>query len=218
MKIDPITSNSANPAASAPDSTFKNEFMRLLVAQLEHQNPLDPQSGAEFVAQLAQFASVEQGAQTNALLAGLQAEQRAASGASLAAFIGTTATVHADAIEWTPGRGDPPELLVDVRDPANSVEVTIYDEFGDEVRRIELGPLAAGETAIGWDGTDTRGVAVPAGSYRIEVTATGADGSTVTADPKLRGVVDAIEFADGYPLLRIGNATVTPASVVSIGN
>ena len=65
MRIDglqtPADPNAATGAAQPPG--LKDEFLRLLVAQLEHQNPLSPQEGAEFVAQLAQFASVEQGAE-----------------------------------------------------------------------------------------------------------------------------------------------------------
>ena len=69
MTIDPTTSAAATTGATAaPATTTKgtfgdvssNQFLKLLVAQLQNQNPLSPQDGSAFVAQLAQFSSLEQ--------------------------------------------------------------------------------------------------------------------------------------------------------------
>jgi flagellar basal-body rod modification protein FlgD len=49
---EPVTANKANEQ--------KSQFLKLLVAQLKGQNPLNPQDGAEFVSQLAQFSSLEE--------------------------------------------------------------------------------------------------------------------------------------------------------------
>ena len=49
----------ANPAKSQAQEQ-KNQFLQLLVAQLKGQNPLNPMEGSEFVAQLAQFSSLEE--------------------------------------------------------------------------------------------------------------------------------------------------------------
>ncbi|RMH42236.1 MAG: flagellar hook capping protein [Deltaproteobacteria bacterium] len=217
MRVAPTPSSPPSPAGTAaPAPTAKDEFLRLLVAQLEHQNPLDPQDGAEFVAQLAQFANVEQGAQATAILSQIQAEQRAAAGAALAGFVGATATASADAVHWAPDGGAPPDLFVDLPDAAESVQVVIRDANGNEVKSIDLGPHPAGDVSIGWDGTDAQGVPVDEGTYTVEVVATAADGSSIDASPKLRGRVDAIEFSDGVHMLRIGGASVPPASVLSI--
>lgn len=66
--MEPITSNmstasaasTAQPQGNAKSQEQKNQFLQLLVAQLKGQNPLDPMEGSEFVAQLAQFSSLEE--------------------------------------------------------------------------------------------------------------------------------------------------------------
>ena len=78
------TTSSASPANPSGLSSSRDEFLRLFVAQLENQNPLDPQSGADMVAQLAQFSGVEQQVETNRRLAELTAAQDAAGSAGLA--------------------------------------------------------------------------------------------------------------------------------------
>jgi flagellar basal-body rod modification protein FlgD len=52
------TGSVAAPAAK-PDALGKDAFLSLLVTQLQHQDPLDPQDNSEFLAQLAQFTSLE---------------------------------------------------------------------------------------------------------------------------------------------------------------
>jgi flagellar basal-body rod modification protein FlgD len=66
--MEPITSSlsaasnatTAQPQSNAKAQEQKNQFLQLLVAQLKGQNPLNPQDGSEFVAQLAQFSSLEE--------------------------------------------------------------------------------------------------------------------------------------------------------------
>jgi len=217
MRIDDTT-NPSSPLAThtaAAKPSQKDEFLRLFVAQLQNQNPLDPQTGAEFVAQLAQFASVEQGAAANERLAAIQAEQASIASANLAGFVGKTATVLADSFQVT-GAGTPPAISVDLEGAAKSVKVVIKDASGNEVRTIDLGAAAAGTRQVNWDGKDAQGVALAEGSYQVEVRAEAADGSAVTATPKLSGVIEAIEFESGAPMMRIGGLLVTPASVLAI--
>jgi len=62
--LPPLTSESSSPPAAAaplpPGAVDKNMFMKLLVAQLRHQDPMKPTDGMQFVAELAQFQQLEQ--------------------------------------------------------------------------------------------------------------------------------------------------------------
>jgi flagellar basal-body rod modification protein FlgD len=216
MRIDDTTSSTFSvPQTAAAKPTQRDEFLRLFVAQLQNQNPLEPQSGAEFVAQLAQFASVEQSAEANQRLAAIQAEQASMSSAALAGFVGKTATVSASSIEIK-AAGGAPALAIDVDGAAQSAKLVIRDSGGNEVRTIELGAVGEGIHQVPWDGTDRQGVPLGAGSYSITVEATAADGSAIDARPQLVGTIDAIEFESGVPMMRIGGVVVSPASVLAI--
>jgi flagellar basal-body rod modification protein FlgD len=212
------TSAAFTPPAEKPTSKVgtADEFLRLFVAQLENQNPLDPQSGADFVAQLAQFSAVEQAAETNNRLGELLAGQMSTSNAALAGFVGKTGTVAGDSFTVTGKSPGFPGMGVELAQPASKVEVIIRDANGNQVKRIELGPQLAGRVTIPWDGTNDTGVPVASGGYQVAVTATASDGSATQASPILTGTIQAIDFIDGVPRLRLGAVSAAPSDVLSI--
>src|SRR5262245_14716433 len=114
MKIETSTAPSAAAAPTAGPSGGiqgpKDEFLRLFMAQLQHQDPFAPTSGADMVAQLAQLSSVEQAKQINDQLAELAASQASAASAGLSSLIGRDCSAAAGGcpIERT-GATAPPE-------------------------------------------------------------------------------------------------------------
>jgi flagellar basal-body rod modification protein FlgD len=204
------------PTASAPPAA-KDQFLRLLVAQLEHQNPLDPQDGAAFVAQLAQFSSLEQVTESNQRLAALEAGQATGARAAMTDVVGRGVLARADQIELDPGAGALPELSVHLGGPAAKVEVVVTDAEGHEVKRFAIGPHPAGNVPIPYDGTDAAGHPLPPGTYHFAVEAESAQGGAVAGYAQLRGHVSALVFgADGASHFRIGGVTITPADIISI--
>lgn len=206
MRVDGTAAASQlhTPSASPAEDSSRDEFLRLLVAQLENQNPLEPQSGAEFVAQLAQFAAVEQGAVANDRLSTIAAEQASASNAAMAGFVGKTATVSAGSLQID-GPGAVPDLSVEVDDAAAKVKVVVTDQAGNEVRTIDIGAQAEGDVSVPWDGTDSRGIPVEEGAYTLTVQAEAKDGTSITGRVTMNGVIDALSFEGGLPLMRIGS-------------
>lgn len=212
----PLTDGQGAQDASPTTVGSPNEFLRLFIAQLANQNPLDPQDGAEFVAQLAQFTTVEQAAETNRRLEEILAGQMSVSNASLAGFVGKTGTVDADRITLSSRGEGIPSLAVDLSGAASEVTVTVRDAAGNQVKRIQLGPQPAGKVSVPWDGTSDTGSALPPGDYKIEVTATSTDGTELTTNPTMTGLIQAIDFIDGFPRLRLGAVSAAPSDVLSI--
>ncbi len=192
----------SSPAAS------RDQFLRLFVAQLQNQNPLDPQSGADMVAQLAQFSSLEQAVATNHRLAELIAAQDAAGSAGLADLVGRQVTATASTIEVD---GPLPALQISAAEPLGGGEVVIRSASGAEVRRIAFGPGASPLTVPG-----SADPPLPPGTYTVEVVATGRGGTSINARPELVGVVDAVELTAHGPRLRIAGARISPATVTTI--
>lgn len=225
MNIDSPTPTSLPGSLTRPDlqsgptraaGTPKDEFLRLLVAQLKHQNPLDPQDGAEFVAQLAQFASLEQAAETNRRLGNLESGQDAASRAALVSLTGRPVSARADTLQYDPARGALPQLGVRLERAAQTVEVVIRDGHGSPVRTIQLGATSAGHTALSWDGLDGAGQPLAAGTYTIEVRARDAAGEAVSAGATLRGSITAIDFGGAQTDFQVGAATIRPGDILSL--
>ncbi len=194
----------------------EDEFLKLLVAQMQNQDPLNPQDGAEFVAQLAQFTNIEIGIETNERLAGLQAAEQSASRASMMGLVGQT--IKADPSNFRLTQDGPPlDFTVDLDDAASSVEIVIYDENGTQVRTIDGGSHSAGTTTIAWDGMDSEGLPVPAGDYSMEVIATDGEQGVINATASLTGLTTSVEFTpEGATLFGMGPVLMDPSAILSI--
>ena len=192
----------------------KDEFLRLLVAQLQNQNPLEPQDGAAFVAQLAQFASLEQMTETNGRLASLEAGQSSQLRAGFSDLVGKRVTVSGDRVRipFVEGQSNGFELS----SPAKSAELIVYDESGNEVRRMELGPKDKGRHSIVWDGLGQEGQALPPGEFRVEVQAKGSGGEDLRSTMLFHATIDAIDFTGGSVRFRMGERTMSPSDILSI--
>ena len=75
MNINSISSTGAAALGEAQQDIGREEFLQLLLAQLTHQDPMNPMEDREFVAELAQFTSLEQAMETNQRLELLQVAQ-----------------------------------------------------------------------------------------------------------------------------------------------
>ncbi len=206
----------SQPTTAAPTTavTEKDQFLKLLVAQMQHQDPLNPQDGAAFVAQLAQFSSLEQATETNQRLADLGSAQAAAARAGLTGVVGQTITAQTTSV--TVGATAPPALSAHLSGAAAKVDAVVTDSSGKEVRRFSLGAASGGDVVIPWDGNDAAGKPLAAGTYKIEIQATGANGA-VPASAVETGRVTALEFQSGKAMYRIGAASVDPADIIRIG-
>jgi flagellar basal-body rod modification protein FlgD len=189
----------------------KDEFLKLFMAQLQHQDPLNPTSGADMVSQLAQFGAVEQAQQANQQLSEISASQQSAASAQLANLVGRDCQVAVGDVSLT-ATGTPPPISLTSDQPMAGAVVVVTDADGKEIRRFTV-PAGTSAT-VQWDGTDANGQRVAAGDYHIDVQP-GTSAGTITA--QWSGVVDAVELTSDGPRLRMGGILVTPADVRTIG-
>jgi flagellar basal-body rod modification protein FlgD len=216
MTIDRITGTStpASPGGGTVLHGTKDEFLRLFMAQLQHQDPFAPTSGADMVAQLAQLSSVEQAKQTNAMLAELAAAQNAVANANLASLVGRQASATAAGFSVDASGGTPPPLEVSTTSPTKGASLVITDASGKEVRRIPI-PDGTTATSIAWDGKTAAGTVLPPGDYRVTVEA-GTTASQIQVS--WSGRVDAVELTANGPRLRMGGVLLAPGDIHTIGN
>jgi flagellar basal-body rod modification protein FlgD len=211
MKIDATTPSTTPTPTSGALTGSKDEFLRLFMAQLQHQDPLQPKSGADMVAQLAQFSSVEQAQQTNQHLTDLAAAQSATSSASLSSLVGRSCNAAAANFQLDQGGAVPP-LQISSTSPLTGAAAVITDDNGKELRRIAL---PAGRSAeVAWDGRDGNGTQVAPGSYHITVEP-GTTTGTITS--QWHGRVDAVELSSDGARLRMGGLLLAPGDVRTIG-
>lgn len=200
---------------SSMPSMGKEEFLKLLVAQLAHQDPLEPMENSEFVAQLSQFSSVEQLMNANDNLATLQMLASSQSNTNIAGLIGKVVEATGDTIRHT--ATGPEAINFDLSSAADHGTVSITDAEGNLIKEIDFKNLGAGQNQVAWDGRDSAGNMVSTGNYSVKVEAFDADGNPVNASTQFTATVTGVSYATGVPLLEIGDGTtIQVADVVAV--
>ncbi|MEL0168159.1 MAG: flagellar hook assembly protein FlgD [Pseudomonadaceae bacterium] len=172
----------------------KDQFLQLLVAQMNNQDPLSPQENGEFIAQLAQFSTVEGIDNLNgsmeALLSGYQSSQAL----QASSMVGRTVIVPTDQAVVDTAAGLEGQLALSAS--SSNVFVKVYDEAGTLVDTINLGSLEAGMQDFTWDGTDGAGNMMPPGVYTFEAMAT-IGGKNTQMATLLPANVDSVSLGAG---------------------
>lgn len=157
--------------ATTPSSELgKDAFLRLMITQMKNQNPLEPQANAEFVAQLAQFSSLEGITNLNETVSSLASGFQSNQALQASALVGRTVKIETDKA-YLP-EGGFVYGTVDLPASTASVRLNIYNTKGEMVYQEELGAQAAGELAFAWDGELEDGTTLAPGAYRFEAIAT----------------------------------------------
>ena len=191
----------------------KNEFLKLMLAQLGNQDPTKPQDSQAFVAQLAQFSSVEQLTSANQRLDDILLAQAANTQTAATALVGKDASFRTDKLTLV--QGEPVSSGVSLAAEATDVRVTVMQD-GKPMRTINLGAQGAGHVSFTWDGLrDDGGTALP-GNYDLQVSAKNQAGEAVEVETHARGLVRGVSFKDGTPQLLIGDQKISMSQVVDI--
>lgn len=189
----------------------RDDFLKLLVAQLKNQDPLKPVENTEFVSQLAQFSSLEQTIGINTRLDLLAVQSTGQSNNDAVGFIGKQVSVAGSLIALdATGLAAPIEF--ELASPTEKTVVVISDASGKPVRTMELGSKPAGPLSIPWDGKDDAGIRQAAGNYSVAIEAENAEGAAVYAAQKTRGTVTGVSFDRGYALLTLNTGVTAPVS------
>lgn len=211
-----FVSSAQDTATTAAGKTLnKDDFLRLLIAKLSNQDPLNPIDDESFVAELAQFSSLEQlsnmndslstDIQWNALLSQTISNTMATS------LIGRTVRSDSSAVYLE--SGDSTDIAVNLDQAAEKVVLTITDENGQVVRTITATDLSAGENVVKWDGTNESGANVVSGTYSISAEAIDAQGNKFTPGLFSEGVVDGVIYENGIAYLSVNGMNVPLAAV-----
>ncbi len=189
----------------------REEFLKLLVAQLQNQDPLKPQDNAQFVAELAQFSNLEQTMGINDRLDALTAQNRGLQNSQIVSMVGKRATVKGSMVTAN-GSGQPVPVSFSLDGAASNVSITLADLNGNPVRTVQIGARPAGVASVNWDGRTDTGLVVPPGTYTVTVKATNESGAAVSSSQETTGTVNAVSFDKGYPVLQLSSGVSVPIS------
>jgi len=215
------STNVQNSISSTPNDGVmgQDEFLNMLVAQLNYQDPMDPMDSQQFAAQLAQFTSVEQLVSINELLqesTNLQLMlNQSINNTMNAQLIGLEVEADNEIVLFDEGEATP--IMYELPGSANSVTLTISDSDGNVVKTEELGSMPQGEHTYIWDGTNNLGGTAPEGEYTFEVSAVSAEGNELEVVQFIQGIITGIIYNDeGQAVLKIGDLPVYLPNVTAL--
>jgi flagellar basal-body rod modification protein FlgD len=213
--LDTITSayqSNQNEKTETAEDLGKEDFLTMLVAQLQNQDPLSPMEGTDFSAQLAQFSSLEQLMNLNDSMDSLASSFSNDSEGDMLGYMGKQVTGTVDSMKVENGlvSGGFFSLSEDA-----DVIVYVTDDSGQTVKTLYEGTKSYGAHIINWDGTDESGNAVADGAYKYSVLAN--DGTGYKELPtSVTGTVEGIAYSNEKPYLVVQGVLIDPKSLTSV--
>jgi flagellar basal-body rod modification protein FlgD len=207
--------SSSPQTSSLPQNTLgKDDFLKIFLAQLSQQDPTAPVDSQAFVAQLAQFSTLELQQNANTDLESLMMGQAAAEQTAMTGMVGKDVTYTTNSVSLTAGQSA--SIGATLGSSASSVTAIVTDANGKSVRTITLGAQPAGTLSIPWDGRDGAGTPLPSGRYTVSVTAADPTGASVPVTQTGSGQVTGIAYANGSSQLMVGSTTIPLSNVTQI--
>ena len=190
-------------------------FLRLLVTQLQGQDPTNPTQNEDFVAQLAQFTTLEQATSTNDLLEQLIGQNVQRTQLDLVNLIGRTVVTEGDTVSL--GETNQPILAYALNDIANRVTIDVLGQDGQILRRLQS-PSAeiAGAHQVQWDGLDEDGDRLPEGVYQFRVKAVNGNQEPVSNFTFARERVANIVLGTENPVVLQSGKLLNTQDIISI--
>lgn len=208
----PSSAQGAAQASAQGLNTDYQSFLKLLVAQVQNQDPMAPMDSTTFVSQLAQLSQVEQAIMTNTNLEKVVDRLDVSQAFSDVALIGRDVRVASDNIELAGGVASFDYALADT---ASNVSISILAEDGSVVRTLPQPVTSPGApVTVLWDGYDGSGRQLADGTYSVRVNAVNPEGNAVASTVTTATSVRQISYKDGTPMLVLGNGDEIPSSSI----
>lgn len=207
------SSNAGGLATQSVDAT-QDRFLKLLVAQIRNQDPLNPLQNSEVTSQLAQLSTVTGINKLSELVGGLSNSFAAAQSLQAASVIGRSVFVPGKSIELAQGKAT---AAVELPQAVDQLSITIRNAAGAAVHTANLGPQASGLVKFQWDGVDDKGDTAAAGQYTYSVEASAAGKRVADVTPLAYGRVNSVTLgAQGAQLNVDGLGAVNLSQVKQI--
>jgi flagellar basal-body rod modification protein FlgD len=220
--ISPVaTDSSGNTKTTGSTQTMgKDDFLQLMVTKLQYQDPLNPMEDEDFIAQLAQFSSLEQmsniaeGIETSNQWDYLQMQSM--NNVMASGFIGKEVTADYSGLYFDGSTS--PTITFSTSVNAEQIKFVVTDADDNVIATLTKDDVTAGTGTITWDGRNDAGNRVDEGYYTITATGTDTAGKQFIPDLTLKGVVSKVVYRDGSAYLVVNGAELALGDVVSIAD
>lgn len=191
------------PVAGAPARDYANigklDFMQLLVAQIQNQDPLSPMDNAEFTGQITQFTMLEEMQAQSAKLDENLLMAQAINNTAMLGLVGKNVTVEGNGL--TLSGGEATETMIASKGPGRAV-ISVTDATGRVVRTYQE-DVKSGLNSVTWDGKLADGALAPDGDYTISVKVLNGD-AEVPFTTLMTGPVEGLRYVNNVAVVMVG--------------
>jgi flagellar basal-body rod modification protein FlgD len=180
----------------------KDDFMTLLLVELQHQDPTEPMDSEKILSQTSQLATLEASENTNKALSDLATSLNASQNFSSISAIGKTADLGSNAIAHDEGSTSSFEVYFPQEIQSGTIE--LLDSEGQIVGTMPVEPDAAGTYRFDWDGKLTSGDAAGSGVYYVTSSYINPAGEAQTTRMGTYPI-EAVRFENGAALVKVGS-------------
>lgn len=185
------TTTSTNPNDPSNAAAQQDTFLKLLVTQMQNQDPLNPMDNSQMTSQIAQLNTVQGINKLNTTVASLQTQLQASQNMQSTSFIGRTVLAPGSNLSLTNGVA---QMGVDLNSASDSTMIQIKDIKGEVVRTFSIGAGVAGINQINWDGKNDAGQTMADGQYKFAVSAS-ANNQQVQASTLAYSLVNSVSMS-----------------------
>ena len=180
----------------------KDDFMKLMLIELQYQDPTEPMDTEKILQQTSQLATLEASDNTRKTLESLSKSLAASQQFSVLSAIGKTASLGQDTIQHKEGESDSFDLYFPTDVSGGSI--TISDNEGNVIKTINLSQNAKGVYTFDWNGVDNAGNVAKDGIYTVRSDYYDANGdarhTAFGTSP-----VESVRFDGGKALVKLGS-------------
>ncbi|MGH8506011.1 MAG: flagellar hook assembly protein FlgD [Stenotrophobium sp.] len=187
--------NNSSPTSAQPQQLTQDDFLKLMTAQLQNQDPMKPLDNSQFVSQMAQFSTVSGIQNLQNSFSSLSSSLTSSQSLQASSLVGHHVLVPSSTIAL-PATG---AVQAAANLPASGeLVVNITDASGQVVRQMDLGAQSSGVASIDWDGLDSTGKRLPAGAYTLNAQVVdAANSSSQAATTYVAGNVNSVSLSAG---------------------
>jgi flagellar basal-body rod modification protein FlgD len=191
---DDLSIDRRNLAANEQTASDKDMFMRLMLAQMKNQNPLNPQDGTQFLSQLAQFSQLEGIGKINSSIQDMSSMFKSTQTLQATTLVGREVQVDGGTTFFDGSK--PSTGIIKAGQAATDCMVKVRDSSGALVFSSKLGDIGANESGFAWDGADNSGNPLKPGNYTFSVEGL-IGGKTVALETAMNQRVSSVSIAGG---------------------
>ncbi|MDH5259573.1 MAG: flagellar hook assembly protein FlgD [Gammaproteobacteria bacterium] len=197
------------------NSLAQQDFLKLMVAQIQNQSPLKPQENGEFLGQMAQFSTVQGLQDMQKTLDGLSNSLVSNQALQASSMVGRFVRVPGDEAQLPEGEGKRFFGAVELEQSVPNLKFEVLSPSGAVVKTIGMGEQKAGVVQFGWDGTNSQGEAMPPGNYKIRASGI-VDGQTSSLETMVIAPVESVTLGRNGQQMKLNVSGIGERSMAQI--